>query len=477
MMTIGLLGIIVVVAVGCVLLGMAISHSNSRKSESHQASLHTHERRARRSSNGWGWVVGIMLGIPLLLGLFLVVGWVSYESSPKSSQTTSIGYAEPHAPVITTLPADQPALDQELSVQITEASGERSATGEIPPATNAVERANSEGETTSETAWESRSHSSVSSHTGSESAAATSNSEIRTVTSYHGPSLGDVPPQILLGSGLLSLALLIGAGVWIAHRRRHWSFSGAVHSTVGSLWVLPLLASVGWVGYLMWPHLSVEPLVRDTDYNPSQTEFHRLVDPENGKIETQDGFRLLSETSEMPEWVSDGITSHGGVLHVPVHGGLWPDQEEARHKAKQQAMRVIREDFVHTYPDAQQWRIDATLQDVHASVAEVEESKVFPFREEPMYRTHILVEVSDNVRGEMFKHWCPDLQKFRMTMLATFGGLLTLVCFAGGACLSLDMRTGGNYRRWLRTATVLVVVAGAAAAHGVLGSLWFQHSV
>jgi len=77
----------------------------------------------------------------------------------------------------------------------------------------------------------------------------------------------------------------------------------------------------------------------------------------------------------------------------------------------------------------------------------------------------------------LINRWQPELREYRMGMLLTFGGLLTLVCFAGAVCLNVDLRTEGHYRRWLRAATVLVVIAAAAVAHGVLNSLWFQHSV
>jgi hypothetical protein len=244
--------------------------------------------------------------------------------------------------------------------------------------------------------------------------------------------------------------------------------------------VVPILASVGWVGYLVWPHLSVEPIARDTDYNPSQVEFVRYLDDEKGKIETQDEFFLPATTSGMPQWVTEGIKNYGDVVQVPVHGDWQFSEAEAENEARAQAVRTIRQDLVLTYPAAAQWRIDVKLDDLDAVAAESIESKLFDFgndEKEPMYRTHLLVELSDNVRGQMLKHWQPQLQEYRMAMLFTFGGLLTAVCFAGATCLKFDLRTEGQYRRSLRTATVLVVIAAAAVAHGVLNSLWFPHSV
>lgn len=472
------LAVLIIVSIVSLVLGMVISNRASRPHarESFRRT-HRHEPHTHSGRGGWGAGVALLLAVPCALAVMAVFSWMSYDSQQAATVDRGSTEAAFHRVAANeALASDRtPRLPlEEAAVAVTESEAA------VPAATAANDSVSGELPDSPAEIGSVAPHDSGADTVTIEPAPAETSSSIT-------HEIHSIPTPGMFGIGLFCLAFLIVAGIWIAHRRQHWSLSGMIRSTVQSLWVVPILASVGWVGYLIWPHLSVEPLVRNTDYNPSRTEFVPYVKLENEEVDESDEYLFTGKNnsptqevltqSELPDWVGQGVQNKGKILHVPVRSGWKLTPSAAKNSARAQAMRVIREDFSRTYPDAEKWRIDAVLEDLNAKVDESTDWKVFTFREEPLYQTHLLVELSDEVRGELVNRWIPELQNFRMGMLLTFGGVLTLVCFAGATCLNLDVRTEGHYRRWLRTATVLAVIAAAAVAHGVLNSLWFPHSL
>ena len=276
---------------------------------------------------------------------------------------------------------------------------------------------------------------------------------------------------------LVLLAILIGAGVWIAHQRQHWTMKKFQQAAGQFVWLLPMLVAVGWVGSLYAPYLSLAPLERDVHYEAETSHFHRYQS--GSEVETERQFQVA--TKGISPWVTNGQVSYTGKALVPVHSGWRESQSEADNFARRQAMRVLQKDFRSTFPDAENWEIELSLDPLNAikqTETETRYISLLPDQTTQMFRTHLQVELSDDVRGEIVEAWIPKLRTFRTTVLQVCMVVLMVVFFAIGGSLSLDMKTHGVYTRWIRFAALSVVVAAAVGAYLMRDSLLlYQHVV
>ncbi|MDC0273601.1 hypothetical protein OAK91_02580 [Planctomycetaceae bacterium] len=276
---------------------------------------------------------------------------------------------------------------------------------------------------------------------------------------------------------LLLLAILIGAGVWIAHQGQAWTMKKFQQAAGQFVWILPMLIAVGWVGSLYTPLLSLVPLERDTQYEAETSHFYRY---QSGlEVETERQFQVA--TKGISPWVTNGQISYTGKALVPVHSGWRESQSEAENVARRQAMRILQKDFRSTFPDAENWEIEMSLDSLNAikqTETETRYISLLPDQTTQMFRTHLQVELSDDVRGEIVEAWIPKLRTFRTTVLQVCMVVMMVVFFAIGGSLSMDMKTHGAYSRWIRFAALSVVLAAAAGAYLIRDSLLFyQHVV
>ena len=186
-------------------------------------------------------------------------------------------------------------------------------------------------------------------------------------------------------------------------------------------------------------------------------------------------------TKGISPWVTNGQISYTGKALVPVHSGWRESQSEAENVARRQAMRILQKDFRSTFPDAENWEIEMSLDSLNAikqTETETRYISLLPDQTTQMFRTHLQVELSDDVRGEIVEAWIPKLRTFRTTVLQVCMVVMMVVFFAIGGSLSMDMKTHGAYSRWIRFAALSVVLAAAAGAYLIRDSLLFyQHVV
>jgi len=288
---------------------------------------------------------------------------------------------------------------------------------------------------------------------------------------YSQPAAVAFRTDFFVVGGLISLVLLaflIIAGIWIAHQKQHWTWENFRYSAAKLMWIAPMLAVVGWVGFLYVPSLSLSPLVNNPDYDASNVTFHRF------NYDSEGDFQVA--TKGISPWVTNGQTSHGDKVFVPVHGGWRDSLGEARNQARQQAQRVLSKDFYASFPQAKKWSFDLNLDELDAIPRLESESREFDIagNQTQMYRTHMQVELSNNVRGEILQRWIPRLRTFRTTVLQVLMVTLMIVFFAIGGSLSLDMRTHGAYSRWIKFASLVIVLAAGIGAYMIRETLVFS---
>ena len=279
----------------------------------------------------------------------------------------------------------------------------------------------------------------------------------------------------LMVNFMIAVVELLMGGLWITHLCKHWTKDTFREAGANVAWILPMLAAVGWIGYLYSPYLSLGPLQRDTTYHPSNYDYPRFVSGTD--IETEQEFKVA--TQGVSTWVTNGQTTHSDKVLVPVHGGWLDSQSEAENFARREVLRTLKSDFERTYPSAENWKLAFKPEDLDAIAQEYNESRDFDLNGKlvTLYRTHLQVELSDAVRSRIVESWVPQLQKFRMTVLQVFMVVLMVFFFSIGGCLSIDMRTHGAYTRRLRLASCFILMAAAWGAFLMRESLIFNYLV
>lgn len=283
----------------------------------------------------------------------------------------------------------------------------------------------------------------------------------------------DIKIWAIIGSILI--VFLIGGGIWIAHYKQHWTLENFQYSAGQFLWVVPMLGIVGWIGAIYAPYFSFNPLSRDAAYSAAKANFNRYQD--DTEVETEGQFQVA--TKGISPWVTNGKTNYQEKVLVPVHGGWRESQSEAENYANRQALRVLKNDFESSFPEAEDWRIELALNDLNAVQRMEIESRNFELagNDVQMYRTHLQVELSDTVRGRIVEAWAPQLRTFRTTVLQVGMVLLMVVFFAIGGTLSIDMKTHGVYSRWIRLASWIIVFAAGYGAYIMKQSLLFRYLI
>ena len=281
--------------------------------------------------------------------------------------------------------------------------------------------------------------------------------------------------SIIALAGLILIVFLIAGGIWIAHYKQHWTLENFQYSAGQFLWVVPMLGVVGWIGAIYAPYFSFNPLSRDAAYSAAEANFNRYQD--DTEVETEGQFQVA--TKGISPWVTNGKTNYQEKVLIPVHGGWRESQSEAENYANRQALRVLKNDFESSFPEAEDWRIELALNDLNAVQRMEVESRRFTLagNDVQMYRTHLQVELSDTVRGKIVDAWTPRLRTFRTTILQVLMVLLMVVFFAIGGTLSIDMKTHGAYSRWIRFASLIIVFAAGMGAYMMKESLLFRYLI
>ncbi len=171
------------------------------------------------------------------------------------------------------------------------------------------------------------------------------------------------------------------------------------------------------------------------------------------------------DDSVRPEWVE--LSKHSNLpLHCEtIQSELWATRDEARSDAFNQAVARAQDFAADVAPRIKNtWQVPAWLVHDHLLREPIYVEEV-DWTYGPMYRAHLLLELSPEKRGVLLANWHQFVVRRRMGQIGGGVGFL-LVCLATMlAYLRLDDATRGYYSRWLFTGAAAVVASSAAALY------------
>ncbi len=270
------------------------------------------------------------------------------------------------------------------------------------------------------------------------------------------------PAWIVLFAALVGVAILIALGVSLAHSAGNPTWRQNVAGLFGLLWLTPMLFGFVWLVRSHASSFVAAPSTKNPLYDPASVRFS--LSPSNRPPDA-------SSEGTLKPWVALGQRYEGGALFLPVHSDLRATEAEADEFARIHALDIVREDLRRAYGITDDVPIDLdrlhVIKDVERDASQRDLGPVAT----RMYRTHLLLEITDESRTEAVAQWSQSRVTLRLVHLLTFAGVLTLTWFAAATYLRLDLRTESRYRSWLRMATTALVLSGTIAAHGVLDAI------
>jgi len=168
------------------------------------------------------------------------------------------------------------------------------------------------------------------------------------------------------------------------------------------------------------------------------------------------------KAASRPEWIELAKDGRLTVHSAAIQSGLWATRDEARSDALEQASYRALDFAAEAVPRLKsRWQVPTWLVADHMLREPVFIEEV-DWTYGPMYRAHVLLDLSPEKRDVLLATWHETLLRQRMTQIG--GGLaFVLVCVATlFSYLRLDDATRGYYSRWLLTGA-FGVVAGSAA--------------
>jgi hypothetical protein len=179
----------------------------------------------------------------------------------------------------------------------------------------------------------------------------------------------------------------------------------------------------------------------------------------------------VEPSTTIPDWVKQKEEISENTRLVAVSGEIGATVAEAEEAARTAAVETVRNDFVTAFPQAKGW--DAPARTVAATairrrfVEEVDRKtgSGTAFR---VYRAYDQVELSPEVRKQIFPLWREEIVGRRILALGGLAALLTLTFGTLATYFRLDARTSGQHRRRLKLAAVSVIAAGGFAAATLL---------
>jgi hypothetical protein len=172
---------------------------------------------------------------------------------------------------------------------------------------------------------------------------------------------------------------------------------------------------------------------------------------------------LAADSDARPSWVESGNEALLPAHTEVVTSELWATRDEAKQDALAKAAIRTREFAAQVAPRIKTaWQVPAWLLEDHMLTDRIYVEEV-DWTYGPMYRAHLLINLSPENRQLLLNSWHQELVRHR---LGQVGGALAfvLVCLATVlGYLRLDDATRGYYTGWLFAAAA-AVVGGAGAA-------------
>ena len=294
---------------------------------------------------------------------------------------------------------------------------------------------------------------------------------------------GSGPLFIIAAVTLAGVGLGLAAQAWAHGKSPGFSWSRLAAHLGSLVWLVPVAAVfaiyVSWMPSEKRAWRSVSPaqetqidtaVNRAPDLPSGPVYFGPASSPNKPALNSEN--RFLATGTSLPDWVREKDSDLENGKLVVVTGEIGGTVDEARAEAQTAALRLVRDDFEATYPQAQGWTPPAPAAAQAAIrrifVEEIDRKTVssgVPFR---VYRAYDQVELSPHVRAQLFPHWRDQIVDRRIEALSGLTALLTLTFATLAAYFRLDARTSGLYRRRLKFAAVCVIAAGGLAATTLL---------
>lgn len=170
---------------------------------------------------------------------------------------------------------------------------------------------------------------------------------------------------------------------------------------------------------------------------------------------------------KLPEWVSQPEATREGVTTLVLSSQRFVTQEEAEQQLAGEVARRLRQYFHEEHPSQGLWELPADY-DVRRTVKQ-RHVELIPKNfgdsiDVNMHRVHWQLELSPDVRRELYPLWREQTVKQRLTQYGAGVGGLAFLLLVTSTYFRVDASTKGAYRGWLRLAAISVVAAGGATA-------------
>lgn len=275
----------------------------------------------------------------------------------------------------------------------------------------------------------------------------------------------------VLGAALALLAVGILVSVIVVSRLRKISLRQAARQFVSCLWAVPVIAVLILVAVRVLPQLGIHVPGLQTPAPPALEQVvlgeATVERREPGADPTSLISRALTPSSDRPEWVDRQPVEENGRMLEVVSSGQYVTEQEAEDDALAQAASLLRTDIHRAFGYEGEWSLPTNVVREQAvrrtNVEDVE--RVIGGRPMKMRRVHLQVELSPEVRDTIAQTvWRPQIVRRRLWSLGSIVGMAVLVVVAVAVYLRLDSSTDGMYRRRLKLATVLLIIAGGLLA-------------
>lgn len=285
---------------------------------------------------------------------------------------------------------------------------------------------------------------------------------------------------ILGAAALLAIVgMAIGIAVFLRGRRLQRHHVRRVASIMlGWFWMVPLAAVVAVIGlyaFRQFPHevrtlraerVSAEAIIL-AERAPAGEAALGSASSVDLPLPGEPHLKARQMSSDAPDWVAHPAFAAGGGSLIALSSERFATLDDAERQVTAQAVEAIRNHFHEEFPDYGAWTVPVSLIEQHAvqqSAYEVIDQDFGGGFREKMYRAHVQLKFSPELRQALYGTWRAGIVEHRLLVLASLFGLVTLILGTIAGYIRLDALSLGAYSRRLKFAAGLLIAAGSLIA-------------
>ena len=257
------------------------------------------------------------------------------------------------------------------------------------------------------------------------------------------------PLIIILAIGLIVFAVATAAVVFVSSGKLRFSWGAVWPLIVSLLWIVPAVAVLGVVTIRSARHFRSAIPPTPTVTNVANKPATEVLVPS------------IMQTVP-PAWADSTVSGPGGT-QVVLSSERWATMEEAEQQVTEAVVQRATAYFHQEHPQWGNWSIPLTALEQAAVRQIVGESIDKDFGngfKQKMYRVHVLLELTPEVRQRLYGSWSEQIVNRRLQILGCLLGLVTLMLATAAGYFRLDDLSLGRFRGRLRLAAVSLVTAG-----------------